>query len=292
MKNPIKIPILLFLIAPIVALTCVVGLPQAQALNPAPDGGYPGDNTAEGTGALFNLTSGVQNTAIGAATLHMNTTGNYNTAVGDLALTRNVTGRLNTAVGIEALANSTDSDNVALGTDAGKALRSGNGNVYIGSGVQGVLAEDHTTRIKNVYASQAAGRAVYVNSDNKIGTLASSRRYKEEITPMGKASETLFALQPVTFRYKKQVDAAQMLSFGLVAEDVAEANPELVTLDTQGKPETVRYEAINAMLLNEFLKEHRRVEQMEKQIEALTAGLQKVSAELAAASPSRVADLK
>src|SRR4029077_5181352 len=150
-----------------------------------------------------------------------------------------------------------------------------------------------------------SGRAVYVNSDNKIGTLSSSVRYKEEIKLMDKASETLFALKPVTFRYKKSVDPSQALSFGLIAEEVAQVNPALITRDEQGKPQTVRYEMVNAMLLNEFLKEHRMNEEQEatisqlkqdfqsrladqqKQIEALTTGLQKVSAQLAAASPSR-----
>jgi hypothetical protein len=181
----------------------------------------------------------------------------------------------------------------------------GDGNVCIGQGVQGVAGANNTTWIRNVHASVASDRAVYVNVDGKLGTLMSSRRYKEEIQPIGKASETLFALKPVTFRYKKEVDCACALFFGLIAEDVAEISPELITRDEKGNPQTVRYEAVNAMLLNEFLKEHRKVEEQEatiaqlkkelqataahqqKQIEALTAGLQKVSAQLAAASPSR-----
>jgi len=146
----------------------------------------------------------------------------------------------------------------------------------------------------------ANGRAVYVNSDDKIGTLASSRRFKQEIKPMDKASEVLFALKPVSFRYKKEVDPTRSLSFGLIAEEVAEVDPELVTPDPDGKPETVRYEAVNAMLLNEFLKEHRKNEQQEsklkeqeakiarqeKQIEALTAGFQKVSEQLELNKPA------
>ena len=109
---------------------------------------------------------------------------------------------------------------------------------------------DDTTWISNVYASVATARQVYVNLDNKIGTLSSSRRYKEEIQPMSNTSEALFALKPVTFRYKKHVDPTQALSFGLIAEEVAEINPALITHDKAGKPETVRYEAINAMLLS------------------------------------------
>jgi hypothetical protein len=129
--------------------------------------------------------------------------------------------------------------------------------------------------------------AVYINSDNKIGTLSSSRRYKEEIRPMDKASETLFALKPVTFRYKKEVDAERPFSFGLIAEDVAEVSPELITRDENGNPQTVRCETVNAMLLNEFLKEHKTVQQqgqtiarLEKQLKMVSATLQKVSAQL------------
>jgi hypothetical protein len=290
-KTPIKIPIPSFFIAMIFALGCIMGLvPKTQALSPPPDGGYPGSNTAEGDGALFSLTSGVQNMAIGTGALHRNTTGNYNTAAGVNALHNNGSGDKNTAVGIDALLKSTGSNNVALGFIAGEGLSTGSGNVYIGAGVFGshqFLAEDNTTRIKNVYASLATERPVYVNSDNKIGTLSSSRRYKEEIKPMDRASETLFALKPVTFRYKKEVAPAQMLSFGLIAEDVAEINADLITRDEQGKPQTVRYEAVNAMLLNEFLKEHRKVQEQDatiarqqKQIEALAAGLQNVNAQL------------
>jgi hypothetical protein len=140
----------------------------------------------------------------------------------------------------------------------------------------------------------AIARLVYINSNNKIGTLSSSRRYKEEIKPMDKASETIFALRPVSFRYKKEVDAARALSFGLIAEEVAKTSPDLITRDEEGTPQTVRYEAINAMLLNEFLKEHRKNQEQEcklqeqegmiarqqKQIDALSAALQKVSAQL------------
>src|SRR5262249_6029347 len=158
------------------------------------------------------------------------------------------------------------------------------------AGVNGVAGESNTTRIRNIYTTVANGRAVYVNADNKIGTLSSSRRFKQDIQPMDKSSETLFALKPVTFRYNKDTDPSQALSFGLIAEDVAQVSPELITRDEEGKPQTVRYEAVNAMLLNEFLKEHREVQelkttvvQQQKQIETLTAGLQKVNAQLATA---------
>ena len=274
---------------------------NTRAVVPAPDGGYPGGNTAEGDDALRSLTTGLQNMAIGTGALDRNTTGNYNTAAGVNALRNNVSGKSNTAVGIDALLNSTGADNVGLGTGAGENLRSGSGNVYIGAKVGGVFGpEDNTTRIRNVYASLATGRAVYVDSDNKLGTLSSSRRYKEEIKPIDKASEVILALQPVSFRYKKEIDVSGTPQFGLIAEEVAEVDADLITRDEEGKPQTVRYEAVNAMLLNEFLKEHRTVQelksvvakqeaaaaQQQKQIAALTAGLQKVSAQLEASKPA------
>jgi len=245
-------------------------------------------NTATGAGALLFNNNGIYNTANGAFALHLNTEGDFNTANGFQALFSNTTGIENTAIGYQALfSNTTGSSNTALGLNAGLSLTTGSGNVCIGAGIFGVAGESDTTRIRNIYASVANGRAVYVNSDDKIGTLASSRRFKQEIKPMDKASEVLFALKPVSFRYKKEVDPTRSLSFGLIAEEVAEVDPELVTPDPDGKPETVRYEAVNAMLLNEFLKEHRTVQELKQEVAALTAGLQKVSAHLATTSPSR-----
>ena len=347
-------------------------LPNAQAVDPPPDGGYPNLNTAEGENALFSLTTGIgntavggyslfsdtdgsfntalgagtllfnvgdntgfgsRNTAIGAVTLLNNTTGYSNTAVGSQALLSNTTGGSNTAVGSSALSSNTEAGantaighsallgntggsntavgyfaldnnetgnaNTAIGSTAG-GLITGSGNVCIGEGVSGDPAVNGTTWIRNVYASVATTRAVYVNSDNKIGTLSSSRRYKEGIKPMNKASEALFALKPVTFRYKKEIDRSQVRSFGLIAEEVAGVSPDLITRDEQGKLQTVRYEAVNAMLLNEFLKEHkafveeqRKVQEqgvsiarLEQQIEALTAGLQKLSAQIELTKPA------
>jgi len=147
-------------------------------------------------------------------------------------------------------------------------------------GADGVPGEDYTTRIANIYASVASGRAVYVNSDNKLGTLASSRRFKDQIKPMDKASETILALKPVTFRYKKEIEARGVIMFGLIAEEVEKVDPDLVTRNDKGEVETVRYEAINAMLLNEFLKEHRKVEEQEATITRLQKGLETVIARL------------
>jgi hypothetical protein len=234
-----------------------------QALFNNTTGNY---NTANGNAALVLNNIGTGNTAIGALALAFNTA-DGNTATGYLALEENTAGGGNTAVGSAALAsNTTGGDNTALGNQAGSNV-TGSGNVCIGAGVSGFAGESNITRIRNVYESVATDRAVYVTADGRIGTLSSSRRYKEEIEPMNQASERLFALKPVTFRYKKGIDPARLLSFGLIAEDVAEMSPELITRDKEGKPETVRYEAVNAMLLNEFLKEHRKGEQQDRKIE-------------------------
>jgi hypothetical protein len=139
----------------------------------------------------------------------------------------------------------------------------------------------HTaTFIAGISGAAITGRPVMINGNGRLGTAPCSARYKDEIKPMDAASEVILALKPVTFRYKKEIDADRTPQFGLIAEDVEKVNPNLVARDEQGKPYTVRYEAVNAMLLNEFLKEHRRVEQLEKQVASLTAGLQKVSAQL------------
>jgi hypothetical protein len=250
------------------------------------------DNTAIGYRALFSNTIGQGNTATGSQAL-ANNTRDGNTATGEYALHYNTTGSFNTAIGASALEVNTGSDNVALGFLAGYHLTSGSGNVCIGQGVFGNAGESNTTRIANVYDSVAVGRAVYVNSGDKIGTLSSSRRYKEEIKPMDKASEAILELKPVTFRYKHELDPEGIPQYGLVAEEVDKVNPDLVARDEQGKPYTVRYEAVNAMLLNEFLKEHRTVQEqggtiieLKKQIAALTAGLQKVSAQLELSKPA------
>jgi len=252
-----------------------------------------GTNTATGFQALFSNTMGNANTANGFAALSSNTLGDSNNATGYTALTSNTTGIQNNAFGYSALLfNVTGDNNTAIGDTAG-AMINGSGNVCIGQGVQGVAAVDNTTWIRNVYDSVASDRPVYVNSDNKIGTLASSRRYKEEIKPMDKTSEALLSLKPVTFHYKQELDPHHVPMFGLIAEDVENVNPDLVIRNKKGDVETVRYDAVNAMLLNEFLKEHKTVQEQgamiarqQKAIEALTAGLQKVSAQLEVSKPA------
>jgi hypothetical protein len=257
-----------------------------------------GDNTATGSDALYSNTIGGANTATGAQALLSNTTGNNNTAIGVSALTGNTTGSFNTAIGLAALANNTaGSSNIALGLSAGSHLTTGSNNIDIGS--VGVAGEAKTIRIGtggrqiNTYiagingVTVAGGIGVIIDSSGHLGTTTSSARFKDEIKSMDKASEAILALKPVTFRYKHQLDPDGIPQFGLVAEEVEKVNPDLVARDEQGKPYTVRYEAINAMLLNEFLKEHRKVKELEanaaqqqKQIEALTAGLQEVKAEV------------
>jgi endosialidase-like protein len=245
-------------------------------------GNISGDrNTANGTQALQNNTSGQLNVANGYQALYDNTTGNQNTAGGSQALYYNTTGAFNTAYGTLALANNTTGrNNTAIGDGAGVNLTTGDGNVCIGHDVRGVAGEYDTTRIRNIYSRLATERAVYVNSDNKLGTLFSTRRVKNDIKPMERASEAILALKPVTFRYKKEVEPNGRIQFGLIAEEVAEVNPDLVILDAGGKPETVRYEAINAMLLNEFLKEHEKVEKLEATLGAVTARLQEQAAQI------------
>ncbi len=148
-------------------------------------------------------------------------------------------------------------------------------------GNSGDINHTYIANIGNTNVSGGGTDTVTVNlTTGLIGHLTSSRRYKEEIKPMENASETLYRLNPVTYRYKKAIDPTQSPAFGLIAEEVAGVNPNLVARDAKGQPESVHYEMVNAMLLNEFLKEHRKVEHLEKQIEVLTAGLQKVSAQL------------
>ena len=242
------------------------------------------ENTAVGWLAMYRNTTGVSNTAVGESALHRNTEGGYNTAIGSQALTSNTTGNFNTAVGDHALVrNTTSSFNIALGRFAGSDVTMVDNVICIGA--PGANVSD-SCYIGNVWQQPGGSQAVYVNASGKLGAQVSSRRFKDEIKPMDKASEAILALNPVTFRYKKEIDSKRITQFGLVAEDVEKVNPDLVLHDKEGKPYTVRYDQVNAMLLNEFLKEHRKIEQLEKQIEALTAGLQKVSAQLEATKPA------
>jgi Chaperone of endosialidase len=261
-------------------------------------------NTANGVGTLKQNTTGHANTANGYRALYINTTGRANTANGLQSLYSNTTGSQNTAEGLNALANNTiGSNNLALGVSAGLNLTTGSNNIDIGA--SGVAGESGVIRIgKSPTATAtfiagiagktvASGVGVIVNASGQLGTILSSARYKEAIKPMDKMSETILALKPVTFRYKEDLDPDGVPQFGLIAEQVEKVNPDLVVRDEHGQVMTVRYEAVNAMLLNEFLKEHRQVEelkgtvaQQQKQIEALTAAVRKVSDQLALSKPA------
>ena len=257
-------------------------------------------NTATGAYALAENTTGNQNTATGLAALQFNTIANYNTAHGYFALVHN-TGASNTAIGSKALwHNSTGSSNIGLGVSAGANLTTGSNNIAIGN--FGVAAESNTIRIgrvqtrtfiKGISGVAIAGAQVVVNAGGQLGVTASSKRFKDDIEPMDKASEALFALKPVIFRYNKEIDPEGTPQFGLAAEDVEKINPDLVVHDPDGKPYTVRYDAFNAMLLNEFLKEHKTLKQQQSEIDALKAELkqqrtliQKVSAQLEVSKPA------
>jgi Chaperone of endosialidase len=346
----------------LLVLTCFGLFPKAEAVIPAPDGGYPGHNTAEGQNSLFSLTTGTNNTAVGWFSLKTLTTGQYNTAIGSgtlsmnaadfntatgaaalwqntsgasntangfAALFSNTSGNANTAVGFEALQNNNGLANTAIGVSALRNNTTGSFNVALGNGAgfnvstaDNVIAlgsagenAPNSCYIGNIFGVTSSGAtAVYINTFGRLGTFVSSRRFKEEVKPMDKASEAILALKPVTFRYKEEIDPARSPQFGLVAEDVEKVNPDLVVRDAERKVNTVRYDAINAMLLNEFLIEHRKVEeqarkvqeqeattaqlkstvaQQQKEIQALTASLKeqitqirKMSAQLAAAGPS------
>ncbi len=276
-------------------------------------------NTATGYGALYNNTTGVQNTAFGLNALASNTTAGANgsganTGVGAFALFVNATGGANTAIGYAALGSSTGGNNIALGDIAGFDLTTGNDNIDIGN--RGAAADDNTIRIGTLGtqtatyiagiggATVAGGVPVIIDAGGHLGTIVSSARFKDEIKPMDKASEALLALKPVTFRYKQELDPERIPQFGLVAEEVEKVNPDLVARDAKGEVYTVRYEAVNAMLLNEFLKEHRKVQELEaivdrqqksfqsklaeqdKQIEALASAVERVSAQLEMSKPA------
>ena len=286
-------------------------------------------NTAYGYAALYGLTIGINNTATGLDALFNDSTGSSNTANGAAALYFNTTGNDNIADGFQALENNTTgSSNIALGSNAGFNLTTGSNNIDIGN--KGKAGESDYIRIgtKGTHthtliagisgATVARGVGVIIDSNGHLGTVVSSERFKEAVQPMDKASEAILALKPVTFRYKHEVDPDGIPQFGLVAEEVERVNPDLVARDEQGKPYTVRYDAVNAMLLNEFLKQHRKVEEQsreineqkttitqlqstiteqqesfdsslaeqEQQIRALASGLQKVSAQIEMSRPA------
>ncbi len=225
----------------------------------APNGGPGSANTAVGARALFGNTTGFGNTANGAEALSNNTTGGGNTATGAFALNINTTGNSNIALGFSAGANITGDDNIDIGSTGGL---SESGTIRIGQ--SGSQTSTFIAGIRGVTTSIADAIPVMIDSSGQLGTASSSRRFKNQIKPMDQASEAIHALKPVTFHYKS--DSSGTPQFGLIAEEVVEVNPDLVVRDEKGEIYTVRYDAVNAMLLNEFLKEHRKNEEQEATI--------------------------
>jgi hypothetical protein len=260
-------------------------------------------NTASGQNALNNNIDGDDNTAVGQGALFNNISGGANIAVGEAALSQNSAGNFNTAVGNAALANATGSGNIAIGFQAGAFVGSSGSVIAIGSPGDDVDNSCFIGNIRDVQTQNADAIQVVIDSAGQLGTVSSSARFKKEIKPMDNASEAILALKPVTFQYKG--DKTGTPQFGLIAEEVAKVNPNLTVRDKSGEIYTVRYDAVNAMLLNEFLKEHQKVEdqdrklkeqqaiiaqlskdlqttqaQQQKKIEGLAASLQKVSTQL------------
>jgi len=272
-------------------------------------------NTANGTGALFSNTDGSDNTANGSFALGANSTGANNAANGASALSSNTTGAQNTASGAFALSQSTGDNNTAVGAGALQSSTTGNGNIALGAS-----AGSDVTTASNVIAIGTSGDdlgnscfigQIYTNVQPQVGTdpdlvtinnrgrlgraNVSSRRYKHDIQPMDKASEAIYTLKPVSFRYHKKYDPTQTIAFGLIAEEVAEVAPHLVGRNPDGQPESVRYEQVNAMLLNEFLKEHAKGEEQDRKIqeqETTIAGLKSEMKTLAAIVHEQAAQLQ
>jgi hypothetical protein len=255
-------------------------------------------NAAYGLGALSSNTTGFLNAAMGRTALFNNTTGHRNSAIGNGALYVNTIGNLNTADGHTALVNNTTGNkNIALGESAGRNIINGSSNIDIGypSPCNGCTAttgpdESNTIRIgdptvqnatfvagiRGAATGNADALPVVIDSAGQLGTLSSSERFKNEIKPMNQASEVILQLKPVTFHYKN--DGKGTSQFGLIAEQVAKVNQDLVVRDANGQIYTVRYDAVNAMLLNEFLKAHRRIEEQDKRIDQLTTQLKEQAA--------------
>jgi trimeric autotransporter adhesin len=326
-RSPLRLG---FLLIPLV-LVCFALSPTARAVpGPAPDGGYPGFNTAEGEFSLDGLTTGSQNTAIGfqalfdntsgnkntsigvnslfsntsggnnntatgVSALQSNTTGTNNTATGNVALFSNMTGNFNTATGGGALfSNTTGRFNTAIGLSAGSNLISGEGNIYIGAEVPAgapgefefirigndtAFTDHYDTFIAGIY-QRGAGTAplpVMCDSHGKLSANASSRRFKHDIKPI-ENSEVILALKPVSFHYNNATTNSP--DFGLIAEDVAAVAPDLVIRDEEGKPLSVHYQGVNAMLLKEFIKEHKKVEEQQASISQLKSEMQTMVAQL------------
>jgi hypothetical protein len=255
-------------------------------------------NTATGTYALSSNASGNNNVAIGSAALDFNATGSANTAVGTQALLNNLIGNdnaamgfnalwsnsigsNNTAFGAEALSNNvTGSGNSALGYQAGSQITSGSNNIDIGN--QGQNTDSSTIRIGDPVTHTSAylagvkgaivvsGATVLIGANGQLGTVPSSRRYKEDIHDIGETSEALMKLHPVAFRYRQPApDGNKPMQYGLIGEEVEKVYPELVIHDSDQQILSVAYHELPALLLNELQKQHRTIEELHKRIDAL-----------------------
>ena len=265
--------------------------------------GTSADNVAIGADAGRATNTGVQNTVIGSSAFFASVVGSNNTAVGYRALFTS-TAADNTAMGWKALENTTGSTNIGIGKNGGQAITTGSNNIDIGNvgAVEsntiriGTSGTQTATFIAGISGATASGGAtVFVNASGQLGTLTSSRRFKTDIKPMDDASSVLHSLKPVTFHYKSEIDAKGIAQFGLIAEEVEKVCPDLVIRDEKGELQTVRYEQVNAMLLNEFLKEHKRIAEMKKEEQSQLAALRSENAKLReenAANAKRLATLE
>jgi hypothetical protein len=271
-------------------------------------------NTASGYQALYSSTTGSGNTASGSGALYRNTTGGGNTASGADALVLNTTGGNNTANGVNALAsNTTGNNNIAIGYSAARQVFGGSNNIHIGS--QGAADDSGAIRIgsstallncptcapqTSFFAAGIRGIAtgdndavpVVIDDNGQLGTVSSSRRFKEDIQDMGETSSGLLRLRPVTFRYKQPfTDGSKPVQYGLVAEEVAEVYPDLVAHSADGQIETVKYQVLDSMLLNELQKEHQKVQQQTEEIQRLESRLSALEQLLSGkVPPSTLAD--
>ena len=238
-------------------------------------------NTATGAVALLSNTTGFNNTATGFQALFSNATGDHNTADGNAALFSNTTGFANTASGVEALFNNTSGTfNTALGFEAGASVTTASNVIAIGTTGANVSNSCYIGHIYGTF-NTAQSAVVYIDPDGRLGTGPSARRFKKDIADMGAASEVLLSMRPVTFHFKTQDTekaGREISQFGLIAEEVAEVNPDLILRDKEGEIYSVRYDAVNAMLLNEFLKEHRKNEKQEATIAELRTEIASLSA--------------
>jgi len=257
------------------------------------------DNTAFGFDAMDRNVRGSGNTAIGEGALSSNTDGSDNVALGYLAMSGSMGGSGNTAIGATTMAAVSGNYNIAIGNTAGQMVGTANYNIMIGS--QGSFTDDHTIRIGDPQTSTyiagisgitvTGGAAVFVNSNGQLGVETSSRRYKEDIEDMGDASERLLGLRPVTFHYKKpDYDGSKPLEYGLIAEEVAHVYPELVVRGADGQIDSVQYQKLPAMLLNELQKEHHHIQQQDEMIKKLEARLAVLEAQVTNATANVTPD--